>query len=135
MENKNGSEYGSSWKNRKMSHGDVSEDSTSQALSNVSEISDENIPILGRRAERRTAAAAAAASTCVPEPTSDESGNSDSDWESFKVLAASVISVWNHKLIFSSFSEQENLITTENTTTKNFIDSLDSGSGCGKLYR
>lgn len=104
IEKKYGYEYGRSSKNRKISYGDISEDSTSQAPSNVSEISDENVPILGRRAERRSAALA------VPEPGSDDSGNSDSDWESFK----------------------EN-ITMENL--KNAFSSSDLKNGCSKLFR
>lgn len=56
-------------------HGEGSEDSVSQATSNVSEVSDENAPILGRRAERSR----------VVVHGSEESDNSDSDWESFRV--------------------------------------------------
>lgn len=63
-------------KSSKISYAETSEDSTSQAPSNQSEISDENAPILGRRAER---------SCVLPEMISDESENSDSDWESFQV--------------------------------------------------
>lgn len=63
-------------KSRVQQPSENSEDSVSQAPSNVSEVSDENAPILGRRAER--------VKNAHSRPGS-ESENSDSDWESFKV--------------------------------------------------
>lgn len=55
---------------------DTSEDSVSQSASNMSELSDENAPILGRRRELGRA---------VTENVSDDSDSSDSDWDSSKV--------------------------------------------------
>ncbi|KAK6641203.1 hypothetical protein RUM44_012912 [Polyplax serrata] len=54
---------------------DTSEDSVSQSASNMSELSDENAPILGRRRELGRA---------VTENVSDDSDSSDSDWDSSK---------------------------------------------------
>lgn len=57
---------------------DTSEDSISQTPSNeVSEISDENAPILGRRGERNKIS---------NENITSESDSSDSDWDSSKVI-------------------------------------------------
>lgn len=59
-------------KGRSNNH-ETSEDSVSQTPSNVSEVSDENAPILGRRAERGKALAG---------NLSGDSDSSDSDWDS-----------------------------------------------------
>lgn len=63
-------------RNRGTPH-DTSEDSISQTPSNISELSDENAPILGRRAERGKA---------FNENISENSDSSDSDWESSRVF-------------------------------------------------
>ena len=70
--------------------GSTSEDSTSQAASVVSEVSDEAAPILGRRAERERGSDTSATLSRHTDSHSEHSDDSDSDWDLQRVKYYSV---------------------------------------------